>query len=45
MRGSTVSYGRFPGTDHLAIPDRAGAAVMAWIAERFEGKAAPSTCP
>lgn len=43
-RGSTVSYGQYPGTDHLAIPDRAGAAVMAWIAGRFEGRAATSSC-
>ena len=44
-RGSSVSYAHFPGTDHLAIPDRSAPAVMAWVAERFEGKAPPSTCP
>jgi uncharacterized membrane protein HdeD (DUF308 family)/alpha-beta hydrolase superfamily lysophospholipase len=43
--GDTVDYVTYPGVGHLdgsqaAVPD-----VTAWIADRFAGAPAPSTCP
>ena len=42
--GTVVSYKRYPKTDHLRVPGVAEADYLPWIADRFEGKRAPSTC-
>jgi pimeloyl-ACP methyl ester carboxylesterase len=41
--GDVVAYRRYPGASHPALPAAADDA-MAWIADRFAGKPAPSTC-
>ncbi|MBW8485328.1 alpha/beta hydrolase [Actinomadura parmotrematis] len=41
--GTAVAYKRYPGT-HDGMIDEALPDVTAWLADRFAGKAAPSTC-
>ena len=43
-KGATVSYTRYGGTDHLRVPGRAQDDLLEWIADRFAGKSAPSSC-
>ena len=42
--GSTVEYRTYPGIGHLDVGPAAMSDVTAWIAARFAGTAAPSTC-
>ena len=42
--GTTISYSHYADTDHLRIPVRAQADFLNWIADRFAGKPAPSSC-
>jgi hypothetical protein len=42
--GTTISYSHYADTDHLRIPGRAQADFLNWIADRFAGKPAPSSC-
>ncbi len=42
--GTTISYSHYADTDHLRIPVRSQADFLSWIADRFAGKPAPSTC-
>lgn len=42
--GVTISYITYPDTDHVRVVDRAQADFLKWIADRFEGKPAPSSC-
>ncbi len=42
--GTTISYNHYADTDHLRVPGRAQADILNWIAERFAGKSAPSSC-
>jgi hypothetical protein len=40
----TISYSHYADTDHLRIAARAQADFLSWIADRFAGKPAPSSC-
>jgi len=42
--GETVRYHTYAGVDHLGAGPAAESDVAAWIADRFAGKPAPSTC-
>ena len=49
--GDTVDYGTYPGLGHDTIPgqvtgvdDGAMPDILSWIASRFAGQPAPSTC-
>lgn len=42
--GATISYNHYAGTDHARIPIDAQADFLKWVADRFAGKAAPSSC-
>ena len=42
--GETVEYRPLPGVSHLEIGPRSASFVAGWVAERFAGRAAPSTC-
>ncbi|MEI7703896.1 MAG: lipase family protein [Deltaproteobacteria bacterium] len=42
--GTVALYTHYPKTDHLQVPFRAADDYMAWIADRFAGKPAPSSC-
>jgi uncharacterized membrane protein HdeD (DUF308 family)/pimeloyl-ACP methyl ester carboxylesterase len=42
--GETVVLRTYPGTPHLTTGNVAAPDVAAWIADRFEGKIAPTTC-
>ena len=42
--GTTITYNHYADTDHLRVPGRAQADFLNWIAERFSGKPAPSSC-
>jgi len=42
--GTTISYSHYADTDHLRIPGRAQTDLQNWIADRFSGKPAPSSC-
>ena len=42
--GTTITYSHYADTDHLRIPGRAQADFLNWIADRFSGKPAPSSC-
>jgi uncharacterized membrane protein HdeD (DUF308 family)/pimeloyl-ACP methyl ester carboxylesterase len=44
-RGETVDLRLYPGIGHLATSEHAASDVAHWIADRFAGKTAPSTCP
>jgi acetyl esterase/lipase len=41
--GDVVTYRRYPGAGHPALPAAADDA-LAWIADRFDGQPPPSTC-
>jgi alpha-beta hydrolase superfamily lysophospholipase len=43
--GSTVMYQEWPGVHHGLIGSDSALQAVAWIADRFDGKAAPDTCP
>jgi acetyl esterase/lipase len=43
-QGETVAYRAFPGVDHLHAGPETAAFVAAWVADRFTGEPAPSTC-
>ncbi|MFZ0872927.1 MAG: lipase family protein [Rhodanobacter sp.] len=43
--GSTVMYREWPGVHHGLIGSDSALQAVAWIADRFDGKAAPNTCP
>ena len=42
--GTTISYSHYADTDHLRISERARPDFLSWIADRFAGKPAPSSC-
>jgi pimeloyl-ACP methyl ester carboxylesterase len=42
--GTVALYTHYPSTDHLQVPFRAAADYLAWIADRFSGNPAPSSC-
>ena len=42
--GTTISYTHYAATDHIRVPVRAQADFLSWIADRFAGKPAPSSC-
>jgi hypothetical protein len=42
--GTTISYRHYTDTDRLRVPGRAQAEFLNWIADRFAGKPAPSSC-
>jgi len=42
--GETVAYRTYPGVQHVDVGPAAMSDVTAWIADRFAGKPAPSTC-
>lgn len=42
--GTTISYTHYAATDHLRVPGRAQADFLSWIADRFAGRPAPSSC-
>jgi hypothetical protein len=42
--GATISYSHYGETDHLRVPGRAQADSLQWMADRFAGKPAPSSC-
>ncbi len=42
--GSTVEYRHYANTDHIETPAAAIDDFLAWVAGRFEGKPAPSSC-
>jgi hypothetical protein len=42
--GTTISYSHYADTDHLRVAGRAQADFLIWIADRFAGKPAPSSC-
>jgi alpha-beta hydrolase superfamily lysophospholipase len=43
--GSTVMYQEWPGVHHGLIGSDSALQAVAWISDRFDGVAAPSTCP
>ena len=43
--GSTVMYREWPGVHHGLIGSDSALLAVAWIADRFDGKAARNTCP
>ncbi|HWF73398.1 MAG TPA: alpha/beta fold hydrolase [Solirubrobacteraceae bacterium] len=43
-QGATVDYRSYPGVDHIRAGPDTVSAVARWIAERFAGAKAPSTC-
>lgn len=42
--GRAVQYTTYPGATHQTIPNVAKPQYVRWIADRFAGRAAPSTC-
>jgi dienelactone hydrolase len=42
--GETVDYRTYPGVMHIDAGPKTAADVAAWIARRFAGAAAPTTC-
>lgn len=44
-RGERLRYLEVPGSDHAGNPKAVEAETVAWLAGRFAGEAAPSTCP
>lgn len=44
-RQATVARKTYPGVDHVGVIDAAHHDVVAWMTARFDGQAAPSTCP
>jgi pimeloyl-ACP methyl ester carboxylesterase len=42
--GTTISYNHYSDTDHVRIPTRSQADFLSWIADRFAGKPAASSC-
>lgn len=42
--GATISYAHYADTDHLRVPQKAQDDFLGWIADRFAGKPAPSSC-
>ncbi len=42
--GTTISYNHYADTDHIRSVGRAQADFLNWIADRFAGKPAPSSC-
>jgi acetyl esterase/lipase len=43
--GNTVMYREWPGVHHGLIGSDSALQAVAWIADRFDGKAAPNNCP
>ncbi|MCX5406349.1 lipase family protein [Streptomyces sp. NBC_00335] len=43
--GKPVEYTKYQGATHQTIPNVAEPEYLAWIADRFAGKPAPSNCP
>jgi alpha-beta hydrolase superfamily lysophospholipase len=43
--GDTVMYREWPGVHHGLIGSDSALTAVAWIADRFDGKAAPNSCP
>jgi acetyl esterase/lipase len=46
--GATLAYGTYPGLDHIGLVAPGSpldADLIAWTADRFAGRPAPSTCP
>jgi pimeloyl-ACP methyl ester carboxylesterase len=43
--GQQVEYKTYPGIEHIPLVRAAEPDVMAWVADRFAGKPAGSTCP
>ena len=43
--GTVALYTHYAGTDHVQVPFRAADDYLAWIADRFAGRPAPSSCP
>lgn len=43
--GAAISYTTYPDVDHLTLAAAARPQFVPWIADRFAGKPAPSTCP
>jgi len=44
QNGETVEFRLYPGVGHIATGHEAAPAVTAWIANRFAGKPAPTSC-
>ena len=42
--GTAISYNHYADTDHIKAPSRAQSDFLNWIADRFAGKPAPSSC-
>ncbi|MDP9006402.1 MAG: lipase family protein [Actinomycetota bacterium] len=42
--GNVVDYRRYPGIDHAEILGEAGPEILSWLADRFAGRDASSTC-
>ncbi len=42
--GNVVDYRRYPGVNHGEILGEAGPEILTWVADRFAGRDAPSTC-
>ena len=43
-RGETVRYQQLVGVGHLEAGDRAAAAAVGWLQDRFAGRPAPNDC-
>ncbi len=43
--GRPVQFTTYDGATHQTIPSRAQSEYLSWIADRFAGRPAPSTCP
>jgi len=43
--GTIISYTEYKDVDHIRLSAKAEPDLLKWIADRFAGKAAPSTCP
>jgi len=44
LRGEAVQYWEMADVGHVEAADRAAAAAVGWLADRFAGRPAPSTC-
>ena len=42
--GATIAYTHYPATDHIRLSGKAAPDFLPWIADRFAGKLAPTTC-
>ena len=43
--GATVRYETFPGVGHMRAGRVSATSAIQWMTSRFNGEAAPNTCP